>query len=54
MNNEHLKLTTETMLPIYIKLFNLGFDTGIIRESWSIGIIKPLYNKKNYNMCNKL
>ena len=45
-----MKLTTDTMLPIYIKLLNLVFDTGIIPESWSIGIIKPIFiNKVDLN-----
>ena len=41
-----MKLTTDAMLPIYIKLLNLVFDTGIIPESWSIGIIKPIFKNK--------
>ena len=51
IKNEHMKLTTDTMIPIYIKLFNLVFDTGIIPESWSIGIIKPIYKNKGDPNC---
>ena len=48
-----MRLTTDTMLPIYIKLFNLVFDMGIITESWSIGIIKPIFKNKVDLNCPK-
>lgn len=44
--NEHLKSTVNSMLPIYVKLFNIIFDTGIIPESWTLGSIKPIYKNK--------
>ena len=31
--NEHLKSSKHVMLPVYVKLFNLIFDTGIVPES---------------------
>ena len=34
------------MLPIYIYLFNLIFDTGIIPDIWLEGIIRPIYKNK--------
>ena len=34
------------MVPIYIKLFNLVFDSGIIHESWTCEVIKPIYKNK--------
>ena len=34
------------MLPVYTKLFNLIFDSGVIPESWTVGIIKPIYKNK--------
>ena len=40
--NEHIKSTVYLLLPIYCKLFNVILDTGIIPQSWSIGIIKPI------------
>lgn len=46
IKNEHIKNTANIMLPIYTKLFNLIFDTAIIPESWTLGIIKPIYKNK--------
>ena len=38
------------MCPIYLKLFNLIFDTAIVPESWSERNILPIYkNKGNVN-----
>ena len=34
------------MLPIYTKLFNLVFNSGKIPESWTLGVIKPIYKNK--------
>ena len=34
------------MLPIYVKLFNVVFDTSIIPESWLKGNILPIYKNK--------
>ena len=44
--NEYLKGSSDLILPIYEKLFNTIFSTGIIPHSWLIGIIKPLYKNK--------
>ena len=46
VKNEHIKNTCNAMLPLYCKLFNIIFDTGIIPESWSLGTIKPIFKNK--------
>ena len=43
---EHIKSTLHIMLPVYKLLFNLIFDTGIVPESWTCGIIKPIFKNK--------
>ena len=47
--NEHIKSTLHLMLPIYTRLFNLIFDTGIIPNAWTEGSIIPIYKKKGSN-----
>ena len=44
--NEQIKSTITYMMPIYIKLFNIVLDTGIIPENWSMGTIKPIFKNK--------
>ena len=44
--NEQIKYTAPMMINIYKKLFNIVFETGIIPESWTIGLIKPIYKNK--------
>ena len=44
--NEHIKSTVNIMLPIYVKLFNIVFDTGVIPESWLTCNILPIYKNK--------
>lgn len=34
------------MVSLYCKLFNIVLDTGIIPDTWTNGIIKPLYKNK--------
>ena len=33
-------------IPLYTKLFNTIFETGILSESWLEGIIKPIFKNK--------
>ena len=44
--NEHIKSTVNIMLPIYVKLFDIVFDTGVIPESWLTGNILSIYKNK--------
>ena len=52
--NEYLKTTLNQMLPVYVRLFNVIFDTGFIPDTWLEGIIRPihktgdLHNPENY------
>ena len=34
------------MLPIYCKLFNVIFKSGLVPESWSVGTIKTIFKNK--------
>lgn len=44
--NEHITHAIHVMMPIYCKLFNLILNTGKIPNSWSEGIILPIYKNK--------
>lgn len=44
--NEYIKSTANKMINIYVKLFNIIFNTGIIPESWLLGNINPMYKNK--------
>jgi hypothetical protein len=44
--NEHIKSTINNVLPIYCKLFNIVLNSGLIPESWSEGVIFPIYKSK--------
>ena len=46
IKNEHIKFTSQIMLPIYCKLFNVIFESGLIPENWSVGTIKPIFKNK--------
>lgn len=43
--NEYIKSTVNQFLPIYTKLFNLVFDSGIVPNSW-LNTNKPLFKSK--------
>ena len=47
---EYIKSTVDKFIELYIKLFNLIFETGIIPDSWLIGYIKPVYKHKGNTM----
>ena len=44
--NEYITSTCDILLPVYVKLFNIIFDTGIIPTSWLEGNVIPVYKKK--------
>ena len=51
--NEYIKATSDYMIPLYEKLFNIIFDTGHIPETWLIGNIKPIFKNKGSSMDPK-
>ena len=48
--NEYIKASADLLLPLYVKLFNLIFDTGIIPDAWLTGNIHPIYKGKGNNL----
>ena len=44
--NEQIKSTISYMSPIYVKLFNIIFDSGIMPDAWTVGNIKPIHKNK--------
>ena len=46
VSNEYIKHSANKFMPLYIKLFNLILETGIIPKAWGYGIIHPIYKKK--------
>jgi hypothetical protein len=49
--NEYLKCTKQIMIPVYVRLFNIILNSGIIPSDWFVGIIKPIYKKKGSQDC---
>lgn len=53
ISNEYIISSIDVMLPIYVKLFNIVLETGIIPESWLVGNIIPVFkNKGSINDVN--
>jgi hypothetical protein len=46
ITNEYIKATATHFINVYEKLFDVIFDTGIIRDIWLIGSIKPMLKNK--------
>ena len=46
IRNEYLKSTLHLLLPSYVKIFNIMFDTGIFPESWTLSVIQPVCKNK--------
>jgi hypothetical protein len=44
--NEYIKSAIDIILPVYIKMFNCIFSSGIVLDSWLLGNIKPIYKIK--------
>jgi len=44
--NEYIKSSANIFINVYVKLFNVILNNGIIPEKWFCGTIIPLYKKK--------
>jgi hypothetical protein len=44
IKNEYIKSSIDVFLPVYSKLFNCIFDSGIIPESWLTGNVKITFS----------
>lgn len=44
--NEYIKSTAELLLPLYVRLFNLILDQGVVPREWLIGMVLPIYKGK--------
>ena len=44
--NEYLKALSHIISPLLVNLFNLIFDSGIFPETWTLGMINPIYKNK--------
>ena len=53
IKNEYIKSSIDVFLPVYSKLFNCIFDSGIIPESWLTGNVKPIYKNKGNHLDPK-
>ena len=44
--NEFLKHSADKLMPVFVKIFNIVFESGIIPQYWSEGYICPIYKNK--------
>ena len=51
--NQDIKNTIDDLMPIYVKLFNIILDTGIVPDTWSLGIMVTIYEIKDQNLIQK-
>ncbi len=43
ITNEHIKHTQDLLCPLYVKLFNRIFGSGVWLQQWLMGCIAPVY-----------
>lgn len=51
--NEYIASSLGTMIDVYVYLFNLIFETGILPEVWLIGNIIPIFKNKGCTLDPK-
>ena len=51
--NEYIASSLGTMIDVYVYLFNLIFETGILPEVWLIGNIIPIFKNKGCKLDPK-
>ena len=44
--NEQIKISFPKMKNIFLKLFNIIFETGCFPEEWAVGLIVPIFKNK--------
>ena len=44
--NEQIKMSLNTTKHIFVKLFNIIFESGLIPNVWSIGVIHTIFKNK--------
>ena len=44
--NEFLKSSSDVIIEVLVKLFNLVLLTGVVPKDWTDGVIKPIFKKK--------
>ena len=54
IRNEYLKSTLHLLLPSYVKIFHIIFDTGIFPESWTLGVIQPVYKARGTQKTHQI
>ena len=51
--NEYISSSLDCMIDIYVHIFNLIFDTGILPEVWLIGNMIPIFKIKGSKLDPK-
>jgi hypothetical protein len=44
--NEFLKHAADKLMPVFVKIFNIIFESGIVPDSWSEGYICSIFKNK--------
>ena len=52
--NEYFKVSADTLSSHLADIFNIILDSGHFSESWSKGVIVPVFKKRRLNLSRKL